>query len=136
MSDQRTKLLLVDQTSFSSLAPKLGSRSPYMDHQLIESRLQDLDEGLKEIAKRVAGGIGKVGRAVGRAVGKAASFVKRKLTGRPSPKKSRNPMSPRGGHNVRIGASCPSPRTKTSVDGAPRDAKRCNDQTDPRQHHY
>lgn len=99
-----------------------------MDHQLIDSRLRALDEGLMDIAKRIAGGIGK-----------AAAFVGRKITGRPAKpaaKKSRNLMSPRGGHNVKLGDSCPTPRTKTSVDGSPKDAKRCNDQTIGRRHHY
>ena len=35
MPSRPTKLLLVDQTSFVSLLPNLGDRSPYMDHTLI-----------------------------------------------------------------------------------------------------
>jgi len=76
MTSQRTKLLLLDQTSFVSLAPKRGARSPYMDHQLIEENLQQLDEIFPAIAMGIARAAA-LGARAGAAVGRGAAAVGR-----------------------------------------------------------
>jgi hypothetical protein len=77
-----TKLILVDQTSFVSLLPKMGDRSPYIDHWYLEQRLQQLDEfapliaaGARaaQLAARAAPVVGRGIAAAGRGIATAAS---------------------------------------------------------------
>ena len=82
MDLQRSTLIIVEQISFRSLAPRRGNRSPYMDHALIEERLQQLDEiaplitGLVRAGALAARGAAAVGRGVA-AVGRGAASAGR-----------------------------------------------------------
>ena len=77
---ERTRLLLVDQTTFSSLAPKMGERSPYMDHRLIESKLLRLDEIVGSLIRGVTKAIPGAVKAVTSFGRKAAGVVKQGIT--------------------------------------------------------
>ena len=86
MLDRRTKLLLVDQTTFVSLMPKMGDRSPYIDHWYVEQRLQQLDEfapliaaGARaaQLAARAAPAVGRGLASAGRFAAKAAPYAQR-----------------------------------------------------------
>ena len=74
----RSRLILVDQMMFEELIPRRGHRHPYMDHELIESRLRQLDEiapllmGLARGAAMAGRGAMAVGRGVATVGSKAA----------------------------------------------------------------
>ncbi len=67
MQVERTSLLLVDQISFSSLTPRLGDRSPYIDHWYLEHQLHRLDEFIQAIVPLAT----RAGAALGRGAAKA-----------------------------------------------------------------